>query len=441
MAVRTDIVVIGAGFAGLSAAFNLLKHGARVLVIEKESFPGGMASCNEINNFHIEKFYHHFFTHDSDVIALAEELGIADELIWNKSRMGYFSSNRLYSFTTLTDLLRFREVGFIDRLKFGLFSFYARRSNNYESLHGITAKEWVNQIIGSSGYEKIIAPLIKSKFGVHMSDISAAFLKGRIESRAQSRNSFLGKEIFGYCRGGLQNFISVLMEKICKLEGSIRLNTEVTDITARGNSSFVIRTSHKESIECERIIITVPVPVMGKMIFSDIDATAVMNKFDYRSVVCLCLGIKEKLSNYYWINIVSDEIPFGVIVEHTNLVPSSFYNGTQIVYLSGYYDTFSPFLEMDDREIFDLFMKGLKKIFPDFKESKTEWWMVSREPFATPVFKRDFDKLLFELKSRLPRRFHLTGNLLSYPQSRNINTVIKLGKKAAEEIISGYEYK
>ncbi|MFQ5834773.1 MAG: NAD(P)/FAD-dependent oxidoreductase [bacterium] len=441
MSIKKDTVIIGGGFAGLSAAYKLLKHGIKPLIIEKEAFLGGMASCYKIENFWIEKFYHHFFTHDSEAVALAKELGNGNDLIWNKSRMAFFSNNKLYGFTTPLDLLRFSEIGFLDRLKVGLFRFLARKNGSCDELDSLSAEEWLNGKIGSSAYRKIVAPILKSKFGLHIDDISAAFIMGRIEARSQSRTKFLSRETFGYYRGGLQNFISALHKSISSLGGDIKLNAEVEEIIVKDDSNFVIKTAQKESIHCKDIVVTVPMPIINKLITSYADINPNLAQFNYMPVVCLCAGIKEKLSNYYWINIASEEIPFGLVVEHTNFVPVSFYNGMQIVYLSGYCDISSPLFKMSEEEIFDYYMNGLKKIFPSFSDNKVLWWKVSKEPFATPVFARNFNKLLFQLKAKLPKGFYLAGNILAYPQSKNVNNAIKSGINAAEEIISDYGLK
>lgn len=348
---------------------------------------------------------------------------------------GFFSNNKLYGFTTPLDLFKFSEVGFIEKIKFGLFTLSAKKNVDYYRLDSLSAEEWLNKNIGQSTYKKIIAPLLKSKFGLHMADISAAFLMGRFEARARSRDK-LGREIFGYYKGGIQNLVSALYKKLLALGCSIRLNTEVKDIIIKEDFNFEIKTSRNESIECKRVIVTIPVPIMNRLIKSHSDVGSTVSRFNCMSVVCLCAGIKNKLSDYCWINIASDKIPFGVIVEHTNLVPPSFYNGTHIVYLSGYYDIRSPLFKMKDEEIFDCYTGSLKKIFPEFENNEISWWRISREPFASPVFTKNYGKLLFELKSKLPRGFYLAGNILTYPYSRNLNNVVKSGKKTASDIIS-----
>jgi len=51
MAGRKEIVVIGAGFGGLSAAIRLLLQGHRVTLLEKRDQPGGRGYQYQVNGF------------------------------------------------------------------------------------------------------------------------------------------------------------------------------------------------------------------------------------------------------------------------------------------------------------------------------------------------------------------------------------------------------
>lgn len=72
-------MIIGEGLAGLSAAYKLSDID-EIIIIEKESEFGGMASSYSIDDYHIEKFYHHIFSGDKELIELIKELGINDKL-------------------------------------------------------------------------------------------------------------------------------------------------------------------------------------------------------------------------------------------------------------------------------------------------------------------------------------------------------------------------
>ena len=78
------IAVIGAGIAGLSAAYDLLAAGHEVVIYEAANHAGGLAAGfrDERWEWPLEKFYHHLFTSDDQIIALVKELGMEDQTLF-----------------------------------------------------------------------------------------------------------------------------------------------------------------------------------------------------------------------------------------------------------------------------------------------------------------------------------------------------------------------
>jgi protoporphyrinogen oxidase len=59
------VVVVGAGFSGLAAAYELACSGLQPIVMETESEVGGLAASFQIDgSTRLERFYHHWFTSD-----------------------------------------------------------------------------------------------------------------------------------------------------------------------------------------------------------------------------------------------------------------------------------------------------------------------------------------------------------------------------------------
>ena len=59
---KYDVVIVGAGFTGLTAAYVLSKQGKSVCVVEADATPGGLAGVFEFDDgVKVEKFYHHWF--------------------------------------------------------------------------------------------------------------------------------------------------------------------------------------------------------------------------------------------------------------------------------------------------------------------------------------------------------------------------------------------
>ena len=126
-ATRVDVAVVGAGLAGLTAALRLSEAGLKVRVFERYPRPGGLARVLDIGGEAIEAFYHHLFTTDTAYVAIAEELGLADEIEWLPSRMGIWADGRLWDFGTPQSLLLFRPLGIVDKLRFAASTLIIQR--------------------------------------------------------------------------------------------------------------------------------------------------------------------------------------------------------------------------------------------------------------------------------------------------------------------------
>ena len=76
------IAIIGAGFGGLSAAFDLVRAGHEVTIFEGSDHPGGLAAGFKSLEWEwsVEKFYHHWFTSDHDMFEIIGELGLQDKV-------------------------------------------------------------------------------------------------------------------------------------------------------------------------------------------------------------------------------------------------------------------------------------------------------------------------------------------------------------------------
>ncbi|MGB1749245.1 MAG: FAD-dependent oxidoreductase [Dehalococcoidia bacterium] len=82
------IGIIGAGAAGLTAAYDLLNSGHQVIVYEAAPFIAGQASTIPVGGFPLERGYHHLFTNDTAILDLMEDLGVGNKMQWYPSNVG-----------------------------------------------------------------------------------------------------------------------------------------------------------------------------------------------------------------------------------------------------------------------------------------------------------------------------------------------------------------
>lgn len=79
--------------------------------------------------------------------------------------MGYYYNGVIYPFTTPMDILRFKPLSFLNRIRFGLSSIYISLYRNIEKLESINNEQFLKKVAGKQPWEIIYKPMLKVKFG------------------------------------------------------------------------------------------------------------------------------------------------------------------------------------------------------------------------------------------------------------------------------------
>ena len=120
--VKKKIAIIGAGFAGLSAAWDLVHAGHDVTVFESSHQAGGLAAGFKEPHWDwsVEHFYHHWFEGDKALRGLIDELGFTDRLIYPKPISVMYHKGKFYPFDSILAALKYPGLGFgLTKIRFG----------------------------------------------------------------------------------------------------------------------------------------------------------------------------------------------------------------------------------------------------------------------------------------------------------------------------------
>ena len=423
-----NIGVIGGGIAGLTVAHELGKVGHKVTLFEKEAKLGGQAGTFQVEGEHLERFYHHIFTSDVDIINLIDELGLSERLQWLDSKVGFFHGGRIYDFVTPMELLRFRPLGLADRVRLGLVSLYLRRYGNWRSMEGVTAKQWLTRYGGRRSYEVVWGPLLQNKFGAPADEIGMVWLWGKIHLRLASRQG--EKERLGYLKGSFGLLIDTLKERIIDSGGEIYTSSPVSKIIVEGEKAVGLQVGQRRH-PCDVIIATVPSPVfLGIVPQLPADYAGKLAGVRYQGALILVLTLKQPLSHIYWLNISDPSIPFVAVIEHTNLIHPSIYSGKRIVYLSNYVSKDSPLYSLGPDELLAEYLPHLQKVNPEFDLGWIEERYLFREEAAQPIITTNYSSRIPDHSTPISN-LYLANTTQIYPEDRGMNYSVRLGRKVA----------
>ena len=131
------IGVIGGGLTGLVAASRLSEE-HEVHIFEKLPYLGGCLSSYNINNYWIERYYHHFFSGDISLFGLIDEMGLSGKIEWKTGTSGYLANNKIYPLNTPLQILRYPELSIFDKVKLAYLTLTAKKTD-LKALDTITA--------------------------------------------------------------------------------------------------------------------------------------------------------------------------------------------------------------------------------------------------------------------------------------------------------------
>lgn len=398
------IGIIGGGLTGLVAA-HALAQDHEITLYEKMPYPGGCLSSYHINDYWIERYYHHCFSTDTALFSLLKELGIFKNLEWKTGSTGYFARDIIYPLNTPLQIIRYPELTFLDKARLGWLTLTAKDAD-LTQLDDIPADQFIIENLGLNVYSSFFEPLLKSKFGDRRKEVSAAWLISRVAIRS---NRGVEGERLGYLRGGFHILIEALTSSITSKGGKILLQTPVANMM-RENDGWTINGTHHDAV-----ISTVPPQELER------HGGPALPHIPYQGAACLTLAMNRQVTDgIYWLN-MKDPAPYGAVVTHTNFIPFKNY-GEHIVYLASYFTGTLP-ARLEERMLADFCSRF--SVRPD----EITWHRMAVDPYAGPVYTTGYRSLIPHFKQKglfMAGMFSQTN----YPE-RSMEGSIKAGFEVA----------
>ncbi len=233
--------MLGAGGCGLVAAHRLARAGHAVDVYERWPGLGGQAATLDVGDGHrLERYYHHLFTSDRHIAGLFAELGMPDAIEWRPSSVAFFARGALHPFVTPLDLLRFRPLSPLARVRMGAAVLALQRfAGDRAPYERITAREWIERRMGRQAWEEVWGPLLRGKFGDRADDIAMVWLWSKLRLRRSVQGEDVGKERLGYPRGSWEPLFAALAASVEGAGGRVMTDRPAARV-ARDGDGFTV---------------------------------------------------------------------------------------------------------------------------------------------------------------------------------------------------------
>lgn len=404
------VAIIGAGLTGLSAAISL-KDYVNVKIFEKNDV-GGLAS-SYCKGYCIEKFYHHCFKRDEELIKLIRRFGLSKKLVWRVAKIGCEVNGKIYPLNTPFEILRYPYLSLYDKIKLAIFTLKSK-SRNYEKEDYKSVVEGIREELGENLLDSFFMPLLRSKFGDNYKEVSYAWLLARVAIR--SNRKYSGEEL-GYLKNGFNQLIERMVDEVDVTKKEAKLKKFGGYEVCGEKFDAVIYTGSLNSLD-KKIAETIYLP-----------------KIKYQSSVCALISLKEKLTNIYWTNITSD-LTFGALIEHTNFMDFEDY-GEHLIYLASYSTPDGWLFKCDNETLRKMYLKDLK-VF-GVSEKDVRWIKVFKAKYSSPIYEKGYIKKITDYRTPL-KGFYIAGltSKPNYPE-RSMNGSIKAGKEVAKVLKSDFK--
>jgi protoporphyrinogen oxidase len=400
------VVVIGAGPAGLTAAYELGKHGIAPVVLEKLGQVGGIARTENHAGYHFDMGGHRFFTKSAAVNHMWREV-LGEEFLRRPrlSRIlyeGKFYYYPLRALNALCGLGLLRSILIVlSYLKWRLFPYRPEE----------TFEHWVTNRFGKKLFETFFKTYTEKVWGIPCSELKAEWAAQRIKNLSlmtailsmffKPRNTVKTLiEEFDYPRLGPGMMWSAVRDAVVRDGGKVRLNADVlaihrqgkriTGITVRGETGI-------EKLTCTDVISSMPISELVLKLTPEppADVVAAARRLSYRDFLTVCLIIdKPHLFDDNWIYIHDPNVKVGRIQNYKNWSPDMVPDqSTSSLGLEYFCNEGDDLWTMSDRDLVELGRQEVHRLgLADASDIRDG--VVCRVPKAYPVYDSNYRGVL-----------------------------------------------
>ncbi len=449
---KLKVAVIGAGPAGMAAAYELTKRGVKVDLYEASPHVGGMARSIKLWGQTVDIGPHRFFSSDTRVNKIwLEAIGKDYEMVDRLTRI--FFRNKFYhypikAFDALKNLGVFEAI-----LCVGSYGWQRIKPGKKEL--GDTFESWVTARFGKRLYRHFFKTYSEKLWGIPCTELDADFAAQRIKKLSlyeAIKSAVFGGggekhktlvDQFAYARHGTGQVYENMKKYIEKNGGTIHLETPVDSLLTRGKTVIGLKLTSGKEISYDQIVSSMPLTLLVSRIKNLPPKVERANKYlKFRNTLIVYLKVKaRKIFPDNWIYVHSAELRTGRITNFSNWVPS-INNGKKETILALEYWCFDEddFWHWTDKKYIDLAKEEIVKTGL-VKPGKVEDGKVIRVPRCYPVYKTGYKKPLNTIQKFVSeyKNLQVIGRYGAFKYNNQDHSIL-MGLLAAENIAEGKDH-
>jgi len=315
------VAIIGAGPAGLTAAYLLAKGNQEVVVFEKDpQYVGGISRTESYNGYHFDIGGHRFFSKSKEVEDFWTEI-LGDEMLERPRSSRIYYNNHFFSYP-LVAFEALRKLGIFESALCVLSylkakAFPVKNPTNFE--------EWVTNQFGKRLFNIFFKTYTEKVWGIPCNEISADWAAQRIKGLSLSSAIFnaLFKpnkkatdkdkviktliDSFRYPKQGPGMMWEACAEKSKAMGVTLYMNCGVQKIEYTGNNWTVQTTSQGNVTGFDYVLSTAPMRELVANVLPAFPATVAANAAalgyrDFLTVVLICKDEDAFSDNWIYIH-------------------------------------------------------------------------------------------------------------------------------------------
>ncbi|MGH3498086.1 MAG: protoporphyrinogen oxidase [Nocardioidaceae bacterium] len=316
--VHRGVVVIGAGIAGLTAAYSLVRErpGIEVLVLESSLVVGGKLALDEVAGVSIDVGAEALLNRSPAAVRLAREVGLADAVVHpTTTRAGIWTRGSVRPMPPTVmgipaDLDALAESGIVSlrgvlraRIERDLAGRVpALATTDLHDGEDVSVGSFVRRRLGREVLDRLVEPLLGGVYAGHADELSLRAAAPQIQALA-GRGSSLVAEATAVRRAqsdtapvfaGLVGGVGRLPQALARAAGlQVRTNATVRslDRTSRGWRLVLGATNAEETIDAEAVVLATPATPAARLLSEAVpDAARELRRIDYASMAVVTLA-------------------------------------------------------------------------------------------------------------------------------------------------------